>query len=128
MRQILREQPEVLTVTSQLGRPDDGTDVTGFHNLEFFAPLKPFEEWPRGLTKEKLTAQLQQRFQYEFPGEGLTAVDSTQGTLPQRLVGCAWMALIVKWVLKLSSSALIYCGMGNPRAQQRTQQKPGRYD
>ena len=35
-------------VVSQLGRPDDGTDVSGFYNIEFFAPLKPFDEWPRG--------------------------------------------------------------------------------
>ena len=68
MRQILRSHPEILTVTSQTGRPDDGTDVTGFHNLEFFAPLKPFDEWPAGLTKEKLTEQLQQELQREYPG------------------------------------------------------------
>ncbi|HTP25982.1 MAG TPA: efflux RND transporter permease subunit, partial [Anaeromyxobacteraceae bacterium] len=68
MRQILRGHPEVITVASQLGRPDDGTDVTGFQNLEFFAPLKPFDEWPRGLTKEKLTARLQEDLQREFPG------------------------------------------------------------
>ena len=43
---------------SQLGRPDDGTDVTGFFNIEFFCPLKPFEQWKSGLTKEKLTDQL----------------------------------------------------------------------
>jgi cobalt-zinc-cadmium resistance protein CzcA len=68
MRQIIRSHPEVVTVTSQLGRPDDGTDVTGFHNMEFFAPLKPFDEWPRGLDKEKLTKVLQQELQDEFPG------------------------------------------------------------
>ena len=48
------------TVVSQLGRPDDGTDVSGFYNIELFAPLKPFDEWPRGLTKEKLTDELEQ--------------------------------------------------------------------
>ncbi len=68
IREILRDQPEVLTVTSQLGRPDDGTDVTGFHNLEFFAPLKPFEDWPAGLTKQKLTVKLQKLLREEFPG------------------------------------------------------------
>ena len=68
MRQIIKSHPEVLTVTSQLGRPDDGTDVTGFHNMEFFAPLKPFDEWPRGLDKEKLTKVLQKELQDEFPG------------------------------------------------------------
>jgi cobalt-zinc-cadmium resistance protein CzcA len=39
------EAPEVVTVVSQLGRPDDGTDVAGFYNIELFAPLKPFDEW-----------------------------------------------------------------------------------
>jgi cobalt-zinc-cadmium resistance protein CzcA len=68
IRQILLHHPEVLTVTSQVGRPDDGTDVTGFHNLEFFAPLKPFDEWPSGLTKEKLTTHLQEEIEAELPG------------------------------------------------------------
>ena len=35
-----RTHPEVVTVVSQLGRPDDGTDVSGFYNIEFFAPLE----------------------------------------------------------------------------------------
>jgi heavy metal efflux system protein len=68
MREIIRSHPEVITVTSQLGRPDDGTDVTGFHNLEFFAPLKPFDEWKHGLDKDKLTKVLQKELQDEFPG------------------------------------------------------------
>src|SRR5580704_15355649 len=63
-----RKHPEVLTVVSQLGRPDDGTDVAGFFNIEFFAPLKPFEKWQKGLTKEKLTDVLQGELQAEFPG------------------------------------------------------------
>ena len=68
MRQVIKAHAEVLTVTSQVGRPDDGTDVTGFHNMEFFAPLKPFDEWPHGLDKEKLTRILQKELQDEFPG------------------------------------------------------------
>jgi cobalt-zinc-cadmium resistance protein CzcA len=68
MREILRKHPEVITVTSQVGRPDDGTDVTGFHNIELFAPLEPFDEWKHGLDKEKLTRILQKEFQDEFPG------------------------------------------------------------
>jgi cobalt-zinc-cadmium resistance protein CzcA len=63
-----RTHPEVLSVVSQLGRPDDGTDVTGFYNIEFFAPLKQFDEWPRGLTKEKLTEQISKDLQEAFPG------------------------------------------------------------
>jgi cobalt-zinc-cadmium resistance protein CzcA len=68
MRAILRSHPQVLTVVSQLGRPDDGTDVTGFFNIEFFAPLEPFDEWPRGLTKTKLTEQVSKEMQDAFPG------------------------------------------------------------
>jgi len=68
MRGILRSHPEVTEVISQLGRPDDGTDVTGFYNIEFFAPLEPFDEWPRGLTKEKLTEQVQKELKEAFPG------------------------------------------------------------
>jgi cobalt-zinc-cadmium resistance protein CzcA len=68
MRSIMKAHPEVASVVSQLGRPDDGTDVAGFNNVELFAPLKPFSEWPRGLTKEKLTDQIAQQFQNSFPG------------------------------------------------------------
>jgi cobalt-zinc-cadmium resistance protein CzcA len=63
-----RTHPEVENVVSQLGRPDDGTDVTGFYNIEFFAPLKPFEEWPRGMDKEKLTQQISHELTDAFPG------------------------------------------------------------
>jgi cobalt-zinc-cadmium resistance protein CzcA len=68
MREIVGRHPEVVTVVSQLGRPDDGTDVSGFSNIELFAPLKPFGEWPRGLTKEKLTERLEGELQAAFPG------------------------------------------------------------
>ena len=37
--------PEVTQVVSQVGRPDDGTDTTGFFNTEYFVDLKPKEEW-----------------------------------------------------------------------------------
>jgi heavy metal efflux system protein len=68
MRAILRSHPEVVTVVSQLGRPDDGTDVAGFQNIELFAPLKPYEQWQHGLTKERLTDELADQLQEEFPG------------------------------------------------------------
>jgi len=68
MRLILLRHPEVITVTSQHGRPDNGTDASPFSNVELFAPLKPYDEWPKGLTKEKLTEQIQAEFQSELPG------------------------------------------------------------
>jgi cobalt-zinc-cadmium resistance protein CzcA len=68
MREILLRHPEVLTVVSQHGRPDDGSDASPFSNVELFAPLKSFDEWPKGLTKDKLTNQIQQEFNNELPG------------------------------------------------------------
>ena len=63
-----RKYPEVETVVSQLGRPDDGTDVSGFYNIEFFAPLERFDEWPRGMTKDKLTEEISGELHKAFPG------------------------------------------------------------
>jgi cobalt-zinc-cadmium resistance protein CzcA len=63
-----RRHKEIVTVVSQLGRPDDGTDVSGFYNVELFAPLRPFDEWPKGLTKEKLTEELSKEMGEAFPG------------------------------------------------------------
>ena len=63
-----QRHPEVVAVTSQLGRPDDGTDVTGFFNIELFAPLKPFDEWKNGMTKDKLTDELSRELRDAFPG------------------------------------------------------------
>ena len=68
MREILMRHREVLTVVSQHGRPDDGSDASPFSNVELFAPLKPFDEWPKGLTKDKLTNQIQEEFNSEIPG------------------------------------------------------------
>jgi len=68
MREILLRHPEVLTVVSQHGRPDDGSDAAPFSNVELFAPLKSFDEWPKGLTKDKLTEQIQREFENELPG------------------------------------------------------------
>ena len=62
MRVLMSKYPEVQTVVSQHGRPDDGTDATGFFNAEFFVPLKPFETWPAGMDKEKLTQHMTQRW------------------------------------------------------------------
>jgi cobalt-zinc-cadmium resistance protein CzcA len=68
MRLILLRHPEVITVTSQHGRPDNGTDASPFSNVELFVPLKPLEDWPRGVSKDDLTNQIQQEFQNELPG------------------------------------------------------------
>ncbi|WGS20618.1 MULTISPECIES: CusA/CzcA family heavy metal efflux RND transporter [unclassified Bradyrhizobium] len=68
MRKLIRSRPEVEAVVSQHGRPDDGTDATGFFNAEFFAPLKPMSEWPGTHDKEELTAELLSQLDDRFPG------------------------------------------------------------
>lgn len=68
IRDIIASYPEVAKVTSTHGRPDDGTDPTGFFNAEFYTPLKPFDTWPKGMNKEKLTREIQDRLERRFPG------------------------------------------------------------
>ena len=68
MRGILMEFPEVITVTSQQGRPDDGTDSAGFFNAEFFVPLKPQDQWTTAQTKDALVAAIQARLARDFIG------------------------------------------------------------
>ncbi|MGD0401160.1 MAG: CusA/CzcA family heavy metal efflux RND transporter, partial [Syntrophobacteraceae bacterium] len=66
IREILLRRPEVTTVISQHGRPDDGSDSGGFNDAELFVFLKPFDQWPPGMTKEKLVEELQTEFSREF--------------------------------------------------------------
>ena len=68
MRQVIGGFPEVTTVVSQNGRPDDGTDATGFFNCEFFVPLKPSGDWPAGIDKDTLTQQVNDKLAAQFPG------------------------------------------------------------
>ncbi len=68
MRVLMSKYPEVQSVVSQHGRPDDGTDATGFFNAEFFVPLKPFDSWPKGLDKDQLTENMTNELEQEFPG------------------------------------------------------------
>jgi heavy metal efflux system protein len=68
MRKLIAARPEVVSVVSQHGRPDDGTDAAGFFNAEFFAPLRPAKEWPEREDKDELTATLLAQLQEKFPG------------------------------------------------------------
>ena len=68
VRAVLRSFPEVTTVTSELGRPDDGTDSTGFFNVEFFVGLKPYSEWKGPYrTKPALIEAINEKLK-AFPG------------------------------------------------------------
>ena len=68
IRRIIARYPEVETVISQQGRPDDGTDPSGVSNSEYFVPLKPFDTWPGGITKEQLTEAMSRQLQARYPG------------------------------------------------------------
>ena len=87
MREILLRHPEILTVVSQHGRPDNGSDASPFSNVELFAPLKPFDEWPANLTKEKLTEELQKEFAEELPGIGFNFSQYIQDNVEEALSG-----------------------------------------
>ena len=68
IRDVLKSFPDVTTVASELGRPDDGTDPTGFFNVEFYVGLKPYSQWT-GAYRDKpaLIAAINRRLQ-AFPG------------------------------------------------------------
>ena len=67
IRKLFRESPEVTTIVSQLGRPDDGTDPTSFFNAEFLANLKSEKEWRHGLSKDALIEEIEGRLK-DIPG------------------------------------------------------------
>src|SRR5208337_3777578 len=69
VRVILAAFPEVKVATSQVGRPDDGTDTTGFFNTEYFVDLKQKEEWRPAFheSKEELIAAMDKELE-KTPG------------------------------------------------------------
>lgn len=60
IRKVLHKFPEVTTVVSQAGRPEDGTDPKTINMTEFYVGMKPPSEWTRTITKEQLTEQMEQ--------------------------------------------------------------------
>jgi cobalt-zinc-cadmium resistance protein CzcA len=86
MRLIFRKYPEVTTVISQLGRPDDGTDPTSYFNCEFLVDLKPREEWPKGLTKEQLIHQMESELR-QIPGVDYNFSQTIQDNVEESMSG-----------------------------------------
>jgi heavy metal efflux system protein len=92
IRAILKTFPEVTTVASELGRPDDGTDSTGFFNVEFYVGLKPYSQWHGAYSdkaalikaiNDKLQALPGIIFNYTQPAED--AVDEAESGLKSAL-------------------------------------------
>lgn len=97
MRRIILSYPEVKQVMSQTGRPNDGTDATGFYNIEFHVDIYPKKQWKSGLTKEELIDRMQQKLSV-YPGINLNfsqpimdnveeAVSGVKGSLCVKIYG-----------------------------------------
>ena len=87
MRKLVQTFPEVSSVVSQQGRPDDGTDATGFFNVELFAPLKPAAQWRPGLDKDALTNEIQKALEDEFPGVEFNFSQYLQDNVAEQVLG-----------------------------------------
>jgi cobalt-zinc-cadmium resistance protein CzcA len=88
IRSVLRSYPEVTQVVSQMGRPDDGTDVSTFNNSEFLADLKPASEWRPQFheNKDVLIAAMQKSFQ-QFPGIDFNFSQNIQDNVEEAMSG-----------------------------------------
>jgi cobalt-zinc-cadmium resistance protein CzcA len=78
--------PEVRQVISHVGRPDDGTDASGFNNLEFMVDLKPPAQWPRGIDKGGLIASMNGMLQ-KYPGVTFNFSQSIQDNVEEAMSG-----------------------------------------
>jgi cobalt-zinc-cadmium resistance protein CzcA len=98
VRDILLKYPMVTDVASELGRPDDGTDPTGFFNDEFYVGLKPYSDvsWKTGRihNKAELTADIQRQLQ-AFPGIIFNYTQPAEDAVDEALTGLK-SALAVK--------------------------------
>jgi cobalt-zinc-cadmium resistance protein CzcA len=95
VRAILKTFPEVTTVSSELGRPDDGTDPTGFFNVEFFVGLKPYAQWTGPYhNKAQLIAAINRKLE-AFPGITFNYTQPAQDAVDEAETGLK-SALAVK--------------------------------
>ncbi|MCY1722325.1 CusA/CzcA family heavy metal efflux RND transporter [Prolixibacteraceae bacterium Z1-6] len=97
IRKDLRSFPEVKSVLSQTGRPNDGTDPTGFFNIEFHVELHPHNTWERKITKDELVEEMDDLLtQYQGIGFNFSqpimdnveeAVSGVKGALALKIYG-----------------------------------------
>jgi cobalt-zinc-cadmium resistance protein CzcA len=86
IREVFLTYPEVAQVVSQMGRPDDGTDVTTFNNIEFLVTLKGRGEWPGGMTKDKLVDQMNTQLE-KYPGIDFNFSQNIQDNVEEAMSG-----------------------------------------
>jgi cobalt-zinc-cadmium resistance protein CzcA len=87
IRRIIMSYPPVSTVLSEQGRGDEGTDPDGSFLAEFFVPLKPQKEWPKGLTKEILVKTLSDQLNREFVGVDFNFSQYIQDNMEEAVSG-----------------------------------------
>ena len=86
IRSILRSFPEVTQTVSQVGRPDDGTDVTTFNNLEFLADLRPQSAWRTARNKDELIEKMNVGLQ-RYPGVAFNFSQNIQDNVEEAMSG-----------------------------------------
>ena len=96
MREVFLSFPEVATVVSQLGRPDDGTETTSFFSIEFSVDLKPDSEWPRGMTKERLVREIDAKLRNRFAGVSFSYSQNIEDNIDEALSGVKAGSNVVK--------------------------------
>ena len=87
MRSVFKSFPEVTTVVSQLGRPDDGTETAGFFNIEFSVDLKPDDQWPKGIDKPKLVTLIDNKLTQRFPGVSFSYSQNIEDNIDEAISG-----------------------------------------
>jgi cobalt-zinc-cadmium resistance protein CzcA len=87
VRSFLGGLPEVQTIESQAGRPEDGTDPSGPFNSEYYLLLRPYSEWPRGVTKSDLEARIRRDLRAMLPSADITITQYSQDNLQETMSG-----------------------------------------
>src|SRR5262249_34430411 len=86
MRAVFKKHPEVTTVISQFGRPNDATDPTSYFNCEFVVELKPFDEWPKGRVKAGLIKECEAELK-QIPGVVYNFSQTIQDNVEEAMSG-----------------------------------------
>lgn len=94
MKADLRNFDEVKFVMTQTGRPNDGTDPTGFFNIEFHIELKPKKEWNRSVSKENVLGEMREKLE-KYPGINFGFSQPIQDNVEEYVAGVK-SALVIK--------------------------------
>uniref|UniRef100_UPI00226EFCFF efflux RND transporter permease subunit n=1 Tax=Myroides injenensis TaxID=1183151 RepID=UPI00226EFCFF len=94
MKEIIREFDEVKFVLTQTGRPNDGTDPTGFFNIEFHTELKPQSEWKRSISKDELLEEMRASLE-KYPGINFGFSQPIQDNVEEYVAGVK-SSLVIK--------------------------------